>query len=297
MKVNNRLFLSIVGIVSTIAIIGYLFLSYIKLEEPYFFEHYYDQELKILAGGGLDSRGAEFELKYITNLYTDKEVTYIEFPEAPELVVQASEYPYGISSTSTPGKKYGPYSVRTIYVEPLEMFGVENFDHTTVTQAKLFCSDSSTKTVDIGTLNFFMEMPDEFDTELLRDYGSFSDSKGYSEEFYEVSNEFTLTNIRSETVNKFDEWISLRVNNQSIETMIGKTFQPGEAFNSTSEIIKNQGEAGDIFDRFTKVRLRPKLTLTDSNGQQHTRRLSEIQDREEIDFFDLFEYVKAKGGL
>lgn len=156
MKVNNRLFLSTLGIISTIAIISVIFLSYIKLDEPLFFKHYYEQQVTVLSDGDLDSHGGEFELKYLTNAFEDKTVIHVEFPEETK----------------------GPYSVRTVYVQPLELFGAEQFDQTTLTQVKLFFSDNSSMTVDIGEVNFYTVSPNQLDTEPLNYFSSTSTSEG-----------------------------------------------------------------------------------------------------------------------
>lgn len=297
MKVNNRLFLSILGSISTIAIIGFLFLSYIKLDEPLFFEHYYEQQVTVLSDGDLDSQGGEFELKYLTNAFEDKTVIHVEFPEEPDLVVQASEYPFGISpsSTPTPEETKGPYSVRTVYVQPLELFGAEQFDQTTLTQAKLFFSDNSSKTVDIGEVNFYTVSPDQLDTEPLNFFSSTSTSEGDTSHFYEVKSEVTLTGVHSEHLDKFADWINFKINDQPLKTMIGKTFQSGETFSVSSEMVENRSR--NILDRFTEIKIRPELTLTDAEGQQHTSRTFEIEDREAFTFFNLLEYVKARGAL
>tara|TARA_A100001015_G_C15043726_1_gene741770 strand:- start:1652 stop:2533 length:882 start_codon:yes stop_codon:yes gene_type:complete len=293
--VNNRLFLSILGSISTIAIIGFLFLSYIKLDEPLFFEQYYEQQVTVLSDGDLDSHGGEFELKYLTNAFEDKTVIHVEFPEEPDLAVQASEYPIGISANSTPGKTQGPYSVRTVYVQPLELFGAEQFDQTTLTQAKLFFSDNSSMTVDIGEVNFYTVSPDQLDTEQLNYFSSTSTSEGDTSHFYEVKSEVTLTGVHSEHLDKFADWINFKINDQPLKTMIGKTFQSGETFSVSSEMVENRSR--NILDRFTEIKIRPELTLTDAEGQQHTSRTFEIEDREAFTFFNLLEYVKARGAL
>ncbi|WP_080147259.1 hypothetical protein [Marinilactibacillus piezotolerans] len=297
MKVNNRLFLSTLGIISTIAIIGLLFLSYIKLDEPLFFEHYYEQQVTVLSDGDLDSHGEEFELKYLTNAFEDKTVIHVEFPEEPDLAVQASEYPFGISpsSTPTPEETKGPYSVRTVYVQPLELFGAEQFDQTTLTQVKLFFSDNSSMTVDIGEVNFYTVSPDQLDTEPLNYFSSTSTSEGDTSHFYEVKSEVTLTGIHSEHLDKYADWINFKINDQPLETWIGKTFQSGETISGSSEMVENRSR--NILDRFTEIKLRPELTLTDAEGQQHTSRTFEIEDREAFTFFNLLEYVKARGAL
>ncbi|SFK21906.1 hypothetical protein SAMN04488569_101624 [Marinilactibacillus piezotolerans] len=297
MKVNNRLFLSILGSISTIAIIGFLFLSYIKLDEPLFFEQYYEQQVTVLSDGDLDSHGGEFELKYLTNAFEDKTVIHVEFPEEPDLAFQASEYPFGISpnSTPTPEETKGPYSVRTVYVQPLELFGAEQFDQTTLTQVKLFFSDNSSMTVDIGEVNFYTVSPDQLDTEPLNFFSSTSTSEGDTSHFYEVKSEVTLTGIHSEHLDKYADWINFKINDQPLETWIGKTFQSGETISGSSEMVENYNR--DTLDRFTEIKIRPELTLTDAEGQQHTSRTFEIEDREAFTFFNLLEYVKARGAL
>lgn len=295
METNNKIFRVILVLVAILVAAGYGLVFYLKLEEPVFFHHYYDQGVYV--DREHYQQDISFNLGYITDANDDRVVIDIVFPDYPELTVQASEYGYvdpfnwGSGTNDPLGEIYGRYSVRTVHCTIIELPNARDFDGAVLSQAKVLFSDSSEMTVDIGEIHFYRYMFGETPLEHVSSSGS---SDGTGKTSYRMLENLTITDIDSPTVERFKDRVQWKVNGSNPDDAVGMTFQERTILDVTSSV----GPTDDIVSEYTLFNIHPILTFTDQEGTQYTQRFLNINSLyHSHNFMDLYRYIKAREAM
>ncbi|SDL00032.1 hypothetical protein [Natronincola ferrireducens] len=294
MEINNKIFNVVLVLVATLVAAGYGLIFYLKLDGPVFFHHYYDQRIYVDREHYQD---ISFNLGYITDAYDDRVVIDIEFPEYPELTIQASEYGYihpfnwGFEHNDTPGDIYGRYSVRSVYCKIIDLPEGKDLDGVVLTQARIMFDDSSEMAVDIGEIHLYEHMTGE---SLLEHISSSGSSDGTGKTTYRILGDLTITLIESPLMEKFKDRVQWKVNGTNPHVTVGMTLQEGNFLDVTSKV----GVADDIVSEYTLFDIHPKLTFTDDHGIHYSQRFYNINSiYHNYSFTNLYRYIKARGTI
>jgi hypothetical protein len=295
MAINSRIFKGVLLLVTILVIVGYSLVIYFRLDQPVFFDHYYDKRIYI---NEEQYQEISFNLSYITNVHDDRVVTQITFPEHPEVTIQASEYAYnapfnwGSEKNKTPGDVYGRYSVRNVICKMIELPQKEDLNKIVLTHAKVLFDDASEITVDIGEINLYAYMPGEIPLEHVSTSGS---SDGTGETRYRLLGNLTLTAIDSPLMANVKDSVQWEINNNIPNDSLGMTFQEGSFLDVTSRI---GSMTGDIISEYTLFDIHPKLTFVDDAGIQYTQHFYNIDSLyHNYSFMTLYKYIKARGAI
>ncbi len=288
MKTNNKIFKVVLALVAIFVLLGYGFVFKLKLDEPLFFHHYYDQRVYVDRATNQD---IFFTLGYITDVNDDKVVSDIVFPESPELVIQASEYGYtnisnwGFEKNDTPGDIYGRYSVRNINCKITELPDIKDL---VITKARIRFNDSTEMTVDIGEIHFYEY---RFLDSLLENITSSSSSDGSGKTNYRILGNLTITAIESPLMEKVQDRVHWQVNGKNPDDSVGMRVQEGNILEVTSQVEL----AEDIISEYTRFDIQPKLTFTDDKGTHYFMRIYNINSlHHNYSFGSLYKYIKAR---
>jgi hypothetical protein len=288
MEVNKRL-INIVILGVGILVVGSLILmKYLKLEEPVFFDHYYD--LMVYDNQRPEERS--FTLGYITNVQDSKTVVDITFPEYPDIYIQASEYGYthgfnwGNERSSIPGEVYGRYSVRNVFCKIISL--PDTYLDSVLTKAQVSFSDGSEKTVDIGEIHIYEYEPNQPFLEFLSSSGS---SGGSSTTSYKVLEDIKLVRIESTLLKQMGQRIKIDVNDQKKERIEGVAVVKSGNLNVSAQIVS----IDDIIQRYTRFDIHPKLVFSVEDESEHFARFRNIASMyHSYRFSDVYRYLKAR---
>ncbi|TCK92573.1 hypothetical protein EDC19_1722 [Natranaerovirga hydrolytica] len=277
--------------------LGYTLVSHIKLDEPVFFQHYYDQRVYI--DNRYHNQDNPFNLQYITNVDDDRVVMAVEFLEYPELNIKVTEeqfshsFNWGYGQDNTPGETYGWYSVRTVYCQITDFPEEKGLDGVVLTQAKILFDDFSEKTVDIGEIHLYES---ELGERLLSQVSASSSSYGTSSSRYKVLEDISLVTIVSPLMEKFQDRVELEVNGSNSVDIAKISLQKGNFLEVISKVGPPTEE--DIVSQYTLFNIHPKLIFTDVDGNDHDQRFYNINSiYHNYTFIDLYRYVKAREAI
>lgn len=290
MNTNNKLFKLILALVGILVIVGYGAAFYFSLDEPVFFEHNYDLQVY----EGEDRVDIPFNLSYITNADDDRVVIGMIFPEYPELLVQASESHFNRTNgfywdqpfNEEIGVTYGRYNVRTVFIQMLNLAGVDNLSELALTEVTLYFSDSSEMTVDIGEIRLYTEEDDQ----LLEQLYGYSSSEGVVEASYKVYEDISLSTIdhHTDSYNAVTEIKVNEVNQTDAEEIV---IEEGDFLG-----VRTVGEPSEnIVDDYKLTNTYPEITLTTMDGNEQSFRLPNLSHSEpDFSFFNIYRYLRAR---
>lgn len=295
MKTNNRLFKGVLILAGLLIALGYGLVFYFRIDEPLFLYHYYDQMIHLEND---ELRHYTSDLSYITHRNDDRVVIGLEFPEHPDLLIHASEYQdrnhlfTQIEPNNTMENVYGPYSVRRVSWEILDVPEGIDLNEIVLTEAKVFFNDSSEMTTDIGEIHLYEQSVE--DTPLSHVYGSAS-SDGTASVSYQVQEDMTLTSIESPLMNKMTDRFHIELSGEQLDTIVGMCFQEGDYVDVHSEIYS----AEDKMSEFTLLDIRPVLTFeNESNDMVYQESILNINHTyPHYSFLNLYRYIEARGAM
>ncbi|TCT14522.1 hypothetical protein EDC18_1053 [Natranaerovirga pectinivora] len=294
MEINNRIFKGILTLIAVLVVAGYSLVFYLKLDEPVFFQHYYDQRVYVDREHYQD---ISFNLGYITNAYDNSVVIDIAFPEYPEITIQASEYGYshpfnwGSEQNKTPGDIYGRYNVRSVNCKIIDLPKEKDLDGIVLTQARILFSDSSEMTVDIGEIHLYEH---RFGKSPLEHVSSSGSNNGTGKTSYRILGDLTITAIDSPLMEKFKDRVQWKINGSNPEDSLGMTLQKGNFLDVTTKV----GIGDDIVSQYTLFDIHPKLTITDDDGIHYYERVYNIKSLyHNYSFMGLYRYIKAREAI
>lgn len=257
MEINNRIFKVILTLIIILVSVGYSLVFSLKLDEPVFFQHYYDQWVYV------DSEYYDditFNLGYVTNASDSSVVIDIEFPEYPEIKTQASEYGHrsplnwGSEQNKMPGVIYGQYNVRSVNCKITYWPKGKDLNEIVLTQARVLFDDSSEMTVFIGEIhiNEYIAVKNP----LYRLSSSWS-SDGTAQTRYRIREQITIAAFDSPLIKKFEDRIHHKINDRNPDVSVGMIFQEGNFLDVTSKVRVVE----DIVSEYTLFNIHPKLLL------------------------------------
>ncbi|MCZ0703058.1 hypothetical protein J2T56_001374 [Natronobacillus azotifigens] len=262
-------------------------IRHVRIEEPVFFDHYYD--LSFISDS--DSyQDIPFELGYITNANDSRTVVEVSFPEHPDLYGMASEYNmhgfgWGYEEREQHGDIFGQYSVRTVYLQ-MRMYDIE--EDRTITKAELYFSDGSNMVVDIGQINLYKH---EHSPNLLKHMSGSASSAGTSESRYNVLEEISILKIEGPLYEKFDHRIEIEMNGVDSDTlhdMGGLSVEKGHNLTLFSRVKP----VDEILERYTRFDIHPELIILGEDGNRQSLRIYNTSSEDyRYHFMDLYRYT------
>lgn len=295
MKVNDRLFKGILVMLGILVIAGYAFVSYLRLDEPVFLEHYYDVEIY----GDEDIYETPVNIKYITNADDEREVIGIVFPDHPDLFFQATEnvyedmnsFQWDQSYDIARGITYGPYNVRDVYLEVQGFSGVDDLNNTVLREATIFFSDSSEMTVDLGEIRLYTIESEE--SILYPMYSSWS-SNGVGEVRYTMQEDMLLI-IEDDQHNDFiDSITDIQVNGLDVTDSQEIDINEGDTLSITTVVEPPE----DILHQYQLNSPMPEMTYIAEDGTLNSLRLASIYNAyPQYNFTSIYEYLRARGEI
>ena len=293
-EANNKLFKIVLISIGLLSLLSFVYIYYFKLEEPVFFEHYYDLRSY---NEGTYHEEMPFILRYITNVDDSRKVSRIGFPEYPEALVQGSEDEYmsemiwGYGSTNLLNDNYGRYSIRTVFCNIIDLPESAYYD-SIITKALIGFNDGSEMLIDIGALHLYKA---ERGKDILEDYYGSSSSDGVSETKYNVLEDITFQSIESPLLSQFSDQVTLEINDTDIVKATGLDFESGEQMNIKSQIQLTEDEIKD----YRIFGIHPKLIFSGEKGSQHSERIYYISNmyNNDYSFMNLHRYIREREGI
>ena len=293
MDMNHRIFKTVLVLMGVVGIVSGSLVVYFRLDEPVFFDHYYDQRVY---AGTEQYQQIFFDLSYITNVDDNRVVSGITFPEHPEVVIRASEYGYGTvfnwesEKRRIPGRAYGRYSVRNVTCEMIELPQSEEMNEIVVTRARVLFDDASEMMVDIGEIHLYGFVLKKTPLKHIASSGS---SDGTGETNYKLLENLTLTAVDSALMPKVKDSVKWQINNSNPEDLVGMTFEEGDFLDVTTKISFTKG---DLISQYTLFDINPELTFVDEAGTKYVERLYNIDSiYHSYSFMTLYRYIKMRG--
>lgn len=291
MKNNDRLFKLSVTLTGALIIVGFAFLSHIRLDSPVFLEH--DITLEITGENNFSD--TPVSLNYITNAHDNRIVTWVEFRDYPDLEVGASENEFTLMSAGRTevqsfddqwGRDFGQYNVRNLYIEVRQLPDLEEGEDLVLSEATVTYSDGTSQVVDIGEMTIsYQEVSDS----PLRFSHSFSASTNESSATYDAEEELAITDINIPRGEGVSDLLQLEVNGMDYQEAIGQTVQAGQRVS-----VSVTSERFEDYTDFKVYRTSPEFILS-NNEDEHTVTLAQtIQIEPDYSFLAIYRYLRAR---
>lgn len=291
---NDKLFKRILIGIGSLVLIGYGLVYYFHLDEPVFLQH--DYELQLTEED--DHNEIPFNLNYITNSDEERVVIGIMFPEYPDLFVQASEshftrpdgFYWDQPFDDGVGTAYGRYTLRTIYVNMLDLEGVDDVNDFSLTKVTLYFNDSTEMTVDVGEVRLYTEEEDDQLVEQL--YGDRS-TDGRIEATYRIYEDLLLSSLEQDHAFS-DSTTQIKINEVDYSDADELRLDKNDIVS-----ISTTGEpSGDSIEDFKVSNYFPKLTLTTTDGDEINPRFPHINRHDpRYSFNTIYRYLRARGEI
>lgn len=291
MDKNDKSFKGILILAGVLVVIGYILTVFVRLDDPVFFDHYYDVQIE-----ENDDRNSFFlKLKYITNQDDNREILDVTFPEQPDLFIGFSEtgdanmnyFDWSVSHTEPQREQYGLYSVRNLYIEAIGNMDIEDLHGTNLTEAVIHYNDSSRVTAQIGKIDLLKLNSQD---EVIRFNSGTETYEGVSSS-YTVHEAVTLSGLEFNGREVVEDRIDIDINGRPFGEMTGKTVEEGDPFFSQ---VTMQPSA-DVLKEYAMVSIYPELTVLTETGDEQTARLFRTgYETDHYSFIGLSRYVKLK---
>lgn len=289
---KNKTILKIV-IVSLVlmALLGYGFISYYSLDEPVFFDHYYDYGISLDDGNYTD---VPLNLGYISDIQDHRKIINVTFPEYPTLQAQvnsrdiSSAYIFGLSSEKAMGSVYGRYKVNTMFCHFTEFPKDSSLEDIKLTKATIGFDDQSVITVDIGEVYLY----DATLKKVPLDFNSTSaSSDGTGMTSYKVLDKLRIHQVDNTLGEKFKERVEIVINGTDIAEANGMEFKEDVYLDVSSKVNPPRNWS----EKYTIIDIRPKIAFMNNSGEVYSQRFYNIDTyTSNFKFWDLAMYIKAR---
>jgi len=291
--IQNQKILKIGIIAILITLIICLGLSLLlKLDKPVVLQSYLELDMPLYESGYYGDR--QFELKYITNANDSRVVDHIEFEEAPELIVYASEYNsiFGMFDTSyIPGEVQGPYSIRTVAVNISANEIKDPINEIHLTKAKLHFTEGDIITADIGDIVLYEH---NYSDEHLDFFRSNSSSDGTNESQMRVKEDITLLKIESPNLKNVENFIEFKIDGVDFRDIAGLKYLK----DTTLRVNSKFDVSDDPSLRYNTYNIDPRLYIEDNEGNVFTYRTNHIFYRNhDYNLKDIIVFLRARGEI
>lgn len=291
MKSNKRLFKAVLLISGILIIIATGFLYSIRLEEPLFFRHYYDE---LISSHDEEPHHEMSDFSYITNRYDERVVDRMTFPEEPDITIQVSRdnhfdvLYYANNQVHRSGNIVGHYSVKKVNWEIVDVPEDMKLDNTLITQVRFFFDDSSEMLVDIGEVYLSRHGYNETPVEHI--YGS-SSTDGDIETKYVFKENATIVSVNSPTLASIPHTQSLKLNDKVYESLEGVRGEKGDTLMISSVVLPAEENDYDLYKSQLQVVFR------NDAGEESEGILQWVTSAGNYyEFFDLISYIETRRG-
>lgn len=291
MKTNKRLFKVVLLISGVLMILGTGFLYAIRLDEPLFFHHYYD-EFIISDEEGMYHDSSEF--KYITNRYDERVIVGVSFPEQPDVWVQVAgfdDYNFFYMDNHEVYQHeeiYGYYSVRKVNWEIVEVPEEVNLNNTPITQVEFLFDDSSEMLVDIGEIYLSRMTSDE--SVIQHVYGS-SSTDGEIETRHQFIEDATVISVSSPALESIPHTQSFKLNNQEVESLEGIQAEEEDNLTVSSVVLPSEE------NKYEQYKAQLQVSFINDDNEESQGVLQWIRGPGiDYEFFDLISYSQSRRG-
>lgn len=296
METNNRIFKIIISLVAILMVVGSLFVFSLKLDEPVFFDHYYDQ--RVYVDKDQYHQEISFDLCYITDAFSDRVVIDIKFPEYPMIDIQVSEeyghipeFYWEEEQEGPLGVVHGRYSIRSVTCKIIDLPEEKTLDGLVLKKAEILFSDSKVITVDIGEIYLYEHM---FGESPLEHISSSAGPGETSQTSYRILRDITITATESPLMEKFNNRVQWKINGEEPDTLVGRTLPEGSVLEVTSKVDPED----DILNKYNLFDIHPNVSFTDVSGVHYSQRFYNIDSfYPSYSFSDLHRYIKAREAI
>lgn len=292
---NNRLVKMILGIAGALVVGGYVLVFHLSLEEPVFFDHYY--ELQFIEEEERLTSESHLTFHYVTNSHDERVVTGMEFPELMEGSFLSSEFeqPDGVfrgieqSPDEIPERLYGRYSVREVFVHiPGAVLDYEDVKGAVLTEALVHFSDGSSLVLDVGELHVGTQRAEKAPMDTVNTEET---TDATSETHFRALEDLTLSSIEEDLLEELDDRVDLTINGTDYSEVEGMTIEEGETLHVVVDIHHEEED-------YTLFELYPELIFIGEDGTEYSRTIYNVnQTHPTYSFSGLYQYLREREGI
>lgn len=272
---------------------------YLKLDIPVFFENYKEVNLYKRDDGRYQE--SDFMIQYLTNSSDTRIVTDIYFKEAPDLDFRADEFGFrggwsfpvfNAPQNQRPGKIYGRYSLRTIYIK-FEQGVEKNLDGTQLENAIITFNNGDVMNSSIGKI---VLSENKFDRDYLSQERSGGSSDGTDSSTYLVKESIVLEKLDSPFLENIKDNIEITIDEKDYRDISGIEYKAGDRFTIESKLKS----PNDILNKYKSSEFDFDLYFKDNGGNLHKTKSHFIHFRPfeyDMKLLELISYLQQRGAI
>lgn len=240
------------------------------------------------------------ELQYLTNSNDTREVTGLQFQEAPYYFFMATEnqrfYNNSVTYyTSSPpiqrGEPFGRYHLRKVYLYMYNYYLEDWKGEVELNHAQVTFNDGSTLSVNLGKILIYSD--NATDNTLLM-INSSSSNQGYGETTLRAQQSLKDFKVESPLIKEASHKLELSLNSQLYDDIGTLQLKRGDSLTITSHEKSDPGKRDgyDVYDT------RPRLTFTREDGSRGSVRIYDMNQRKYFyGYMDVLKYLMGRGAF
>lgn len=288
-----------------IAVIGFILVVCLglhiglRLKEPVYLKTYKEYFTENFVNGSV-----YLKLKYLSNVYDDREVSYVTFPECSDMQAYKGEESWFFDNGSQ------DYVNRDIHVcfeykeidLGIQYVGENAKEERTITKALIHYTNGDEQEVDLGKLYFHSGQGQYHEVISNSTTSSSSDGTGYIEGA--SAEKIEVLNIKSSPMADIkDNFVEMKLGEHKL---VPTAYQEG--FREIQGIQYNKGDTirvenkiskpDTILEQFSTYELMPVMCVKNEDGEEYQTFLNNITYDAEIGgFLKICRYLKARGAF
>lgn len=292
MEINNKILRAGIILIGFTLAICCFFVYYTKVDDPVFFKHYYEYAFPMNEDEELGSYNSQVQLslEYITNITDRRNIAYVIFDEAPDIVFNTSTdgYVYFDSNNTSynMGDNYGRYSIRTANLTAMINGIDQNQEDFQLSQANIYFNNGDMMEVDLGKILLYGY---EYGNGYMRNFSSGSSNDGSSFSNYAIENEITLLKLESQLLDTVDPILHIKIGEQEYSAISDIRYKKGDTLEISSSLSKPINE----ISLFTNYDIIPRLYYKDTAGNIYSEPIYNIIHTQYYNYniFNIFKYL------
>ena len=266
-------------------VISLILSSYLKLGEPIFIHLYMDLPIVDLENYNHNDSG--FNIRYISDKADNRRVSYIEFPQANDLIAYADEV--GSYSSNT----ISLYEVKTLYLQFSLDELVEVEDGIVLSNAIVHFNNGDRQEVDLGSIRPYRVGSENIEGKLDLQ-SSMGSSDGRSRSSLKAREDITIVGVENDFLNKFSHLVDLQLNGIDYREVENLEMGEGEIL-SIDGIFKLPE---NLIYRLRDYDIHANIIYKDMDNNIYNYRFRNLRSRDtSYSFRDLYRYIRERGGL
>ena len=266
-------------------VISLILSSYLKLGEPIFIHLYMDLPIVDLENYNHNDSG--FNIRYISDKADNRRVSYIEFPQANDLIAYADEV--GSYSSNT----ISLYEVKTLYLQFSLDELVEVEDGIVLSNAVVHFNNGDRQEVDLGSIRPYRVGSENIEGKLDLQ-SSMGSSDGRSRSSLKAREDITIVGVENDFLNKFSHLVDLQLNGIDYREVENLEMGEGEIL-SIDGIFKLPE---NLIYRLRDYDIHANIIYKDMDNNIYNYRFRNLRSRDtSYSFRDLYRYIRERGGL